>query len=108
MIWHCISSIEYWSLFNVWKYLYQLSYYSYLIKVGFGRESEAGKSGFAWVALLLINIARIGRFGLEKLFYEHNFLEKYNIFLLLKWNTHLQVYWVSWKVDFMIICSYAL
>ncbi len=34
MIEHGLSSIQYWSLFIIWNYLYQSGYYSYFIKVG--------------------------------------------------------------------------
>jgi len=63
-VWHCPSSMEYWSLFIICKYLYQYSY----------REVRGCERGFAWVAWLLINISRIGvkvRVGLEKIIYEN-------------------------------------
>ena len=68
MIWHCSSSIEYWCLFIICKYLYQSSHLQFfslmLAWVVWGSEK-----GFALVVWLLINIARVGvkvRVGLEK------------------------------------------
>jgi len=40
----CLSSIQYWSLFIICSFLYQSSYYSYLIKVGLGLGEEANDS----------------------------------------------------------------
>jgi len=48
MIWHCLSSIEYWSVnsLNAYASVYINSYYSYLIKVVMGRVRMC-KKGFS-------------------------------------------------------------
>jgi len=56
MMWHSLSSIQYWSLLIICNYLYQFCYYSYLIKVGLGLGQEA-KSSFA--SRYLIYVARV-------------------------------------------------
>ncbi len=53
MIWHCLSSIQYWSLTIICSYLSQSGYYSYLIKVGFGFGEDA-KVSFALFNLSLL------------------------------------------------------
>jgi len=75
MIWHCSSSIQYWSLnssfacicINPVIAVIQLR----LAWVVWGCEIK----GFPWVVWLLINTARVGvkiRVGLEKLFYKRS------------------------------------